>query len=88
MCLRPSWQCHGHGLELLWKLETGLRLLCERTHLRLHGIEGAHGKMLLRLDDAHVDVLLMCSGNLLLVLLKDFNLLLYGELFHCVGKGR
>ena len=86
MRLGSGWQCHGHWLEMLWKLETGLRLLCERCHLCLHGVEGAHGKLLLRLNDAHVDVLLMCSGNLLLMLLEDLNLLLYGKLFHCVAK--
>ena len=34
-------------------------------------------------DHAHVDILLVCSLNLLLLLLKQLYLLLYSQLFHC-----
>ena len=37
-------------------------------------------------DHAHVDILLMGSLNLLLLLLKQFNLLLDSKLFHCDRK--
>ena len=36
-------------------------------------------------DHAHIHVLLMSSLYLLLLLLKQLNLLLYRELFHCVA---
>lgn len=39
-------------------------------------------ELLLRLDHAQVDILLVCCGNLLLLLLEDFNLLCDGELLH------
>jgi len=40
-------------------------------------------ELLLRLDHAHVDILLVCGSNLLLLLLEDFDLLCNGELLHC-----
>jgi hypothetical protein len=39
-------------------------------------------KWLLGLQQSHVNVLLMRSGNLLLLLLQQLNLLLNSELFH------
>jgi hypothetical protein len=39
-------------------------------------------QMLLRLDHAHVHILLVCSSDLLLLLLQDLDLLCDGELFH------
>jgi hypothetical protein len=51
--------------------------------LTLHLSEGLVGKLLLGLDHAQVHVLLMGCGNLLLLLLKEFNLLGEGELLHC-----
>jgi hypothetical protein len=38
--------------------------------------------MLLGLNHAQIYVLLVCGRNLLLLLLKHLNLLLYSELFH------
>lgn len=40
-------------------------------------------KLLLWLDHAHVNILLVCCSDLLLLLLKDFDLLGDGELLHC-----
>jgi len=48
-------------------------------HLALH-LEVA--ELLLRLDHAHVNILLVRCGNLLLLLLEDLDLLCDGELFH------
>ncbi len=41
--------------------------------------------MLRRWDHAHVHILLVGSLNLLLLLLKQFDLLLDRKLFHCLG---
>ena len=49
-------------------------------HLALH-LEVA--ELLLRLDHAHIDVLLVGCSNLLLLLLEDLNLLCNSKLFHC-----
>lgn len=38
--------------------------------------------MLLRLNHAQIDVLLVCSRDLLLLLLQELDLLLYSKLFH------
>lgn len=40
-------------------------------------------QLLLLWDHAHVDVLLVGSGNLLLLLLQELDLLLQSQLFHC-----
>jgi hypothetical protein len=53
--------------------------------LTLHLSEGLVGKLLLGLDHAQVHILLMGCGNLLLLLLKEFNLLGEGELLHHQG---
>jgi hypothetical protein len=51
--------------------------------LTLHLSKGLVGELLLGLDHAQVDILLMGCGNLLLLLLKEFNLLGESELLHC-----
>ena len=53
----------------------------EALHLRLKLLE-LGGQLLLLWNHAHVDVLLMSGSNLLLLLLKHFNLLLKSKLFH------
>lgn len=50
--------------------------------LTLHLSEGLVGELLLGLDHAQVYILLVGRGNLLLLLLKEFNLLGESELFH------
>jgi hypothetical protein len=52
-------------------------------HLTLHLGEGLIGELLLGLDHAQIDVLLVGCSDLLLLLLKKFNLLGEGELLHC-----
>lgn len=51
-------------------------------HLTLHLGKGLVGELLLGLDHAQVDVLLVGCSNLLLLLLKEFDLLGESELFH------
>jgi len=51
--------------------------------LALHLGKGLVGELLLGLNHAQVDILLMSCGNLLLLLLKKFNLLSESELLHC-----
>lgn len=58
---------HGH-LALV-------HLLARIVGTRLHGL-------LLR-DHSHIDILLMCSSDLLLLLLEELDLLLQSKLFHC-----
>lgn len=75
---------HGHIHMLLRHLLRELICICVRGdigHLPLH-LEVA-GKVLLRLDHAHVDILLVRRSNLLLLLLQNFDLLGDGQLFHC-----
>ena len=50
-------------------------------HLSLHLKVGTR-KVLLRLYHAHVNILLVCCSDLLLLLLKDLDLLGNGEMFH------
>ena len=84
-----SWCTHGdcemllllHLLHLLGELVV-VDLGRDIGHLALH-LEVA--ELLLRLDHAHVDILLVRRGNLLLLLLEDFDLLCNGELFHYTG---
>jgi hypothetical protein len=45
-------------------------------------LEGLHLAQLLRLQQAHVNILLVRGSNLLLLLLEQLNLLLNGQLFH------
>ena len=54
----------------------------EVLHLALQLLELV-GQLLLLWDDAHVDVLLVGGGDLLLLLLEHFDLLGEGELLHC-----
>lgn len=44
--------------------------------------ETANLAQLLWLQEPHVNILLMCSCDLLLLLLKQFDLLLYCQLLH------
>lgn len=46
--------------------------------------ETANLVQLLGLQETHVNILLVCSCDLLLLLLKQFNLLLYCQLLHCL----
>jgi hypothetical protein len=68
---------------LLLELElVGVGREVEVLHLALQLLELV-GQLLLLWDDAHVDVLLVGGGDLLLLLLKHFDLLGEGELLHC-----
>ena len=84
---RLGWCAHRDSEVLLLLLHL-LHLLGELVvvdlgrdigHLALH-LEVA--ELLLRLDHAHVHILLMRCGNLLLLLLENLDLLCDGELFH------
>ena len=52
-------------------------------HLLLYRVAAAGCKMLSRRYHAHVHILLVGSLDLLLLLLKQFDLLLDCKLFHC-----
>jgi hypothetical protein len=67
-------------LLLLRKLE-GVDLGVHTTHVATL-LESVNLAQLLRLQQSHVYVLLVCSSNLLLLLLKQLDLLLNGQLFH------
>lgn len=67
-------------LLLLRKLE-GVDLGVHTTHVATL-LESVNLAQLLRLQQSHVYVLLVCSCNLLLLLLKQLDLLLNGQLFH------
>jgi len=45
-------------------------------------------QLLLRLNHTEVDILLMRGSNLLLLLLKEFDLLCEGKLLHCKSVSR
>lgn len=47
------------------------------------GLKRGHLAQLLGLQQPHANVLLVCCGNLLLLLLEQLDLLLDGQLFHC-----
>ena len=51
--------------------------------LALHLGEGLVGELLLGLNHTQVDILLVGRGDLLLLLLKELNLLSESELLHC-----
>jgi hypothetical protein len=69
-------------LKLVGELECRLR--GNVRHLLLKGVKGVwRGQVLSWWDHPHIDILLMCSLYLLLLLLKQLDLLLYGKLFHC-----
>lgn len=79
----------AHGTRQLQMLLLLLWLLRELEgvvagNLTLHLGEGLIGELLLGLDHAQVDVLLVGCSDLLLLLLKEFNLLGESELLHCV----
>lgn len=65
----------------LLKLEV-VRMWGYILHLTLHAILPSW-KLLLRLDHAHAHILLVRRSNLLLLCLKNFNLLRDGKLLHC-----
>jgi hypothetical protein len=67
-------------LLLLRKLE-GVDLGVHTSHVATL-LESVNLAQLLRLQQSHVYVLLVCSCNLLLLLLKQLDLLLNGQLFH------
>lgn len=71
-------------LALLQLLESVVVLLgdLEVLHLTLKLLI-LGGKLLLLRDHAHVDILLVGCGNLLLLCLQHFNLLSELELLHC-----
>ena len=73
-----------HWLHLLGELVV-VDLGRDIGHLAWH-LEVA--ELLLRLDHAHVDILLVRRGNLLLLLLEDLDLLCNGELLHCRAISR
>ena len=78
---------HRHSEMLLRHLLGELELVCVGRHIRHLSLHlKISGKVLLGLDHAHVDILLVCCSNLLLLLLKYFNLLGDGELFHCTNS--
>lgn len=72
---------HG-GILLLWKLvgELEARLRRHVGHSRLERVEAALGTKLPRRHHAHVHVLLLCSLELLLLLLQHLDLLLESHL--------
>jgi hypothetical protein len=68
---------HGYAKMLLRHLLGELKVVCMGRcigHLSLHLKVGTR-KVLLWLNHAHVNILLMSCGNLLLLLLEDFDLL-------------
>lgn len=70
-------------LKLLWKLKS----VCMRRHighLSLYGAKNIRAwEVLLWLNHAKIDILLVGSGNLLLLLLKSLDLRSKSKLFHC-----
>jgi hypothetical protein len=70
-------------LGLLRELESGgVRGYVEVLHLALQLLELV-GKLLLLRDHSHVNILLVCGSDLLLLLLEHFDLLGQSQLFHC-----
>ena len=68
-------------LHLIGKLEVAL---WDILHLLLlYGIAAARSQVLGGGNHAHVDILLVGSLDLLLLLLKQFDLLLNSKLLHC-----
>lgn len=84
------WCVHGNSKLLLPLLRVLLLRKLEGVDLRRDTTHGTTGRecvdlaQLLRLEQTHVHVLLVCSSDLLLLLLKQLDLLLNGKLFHCV----
>jgi hypothetical protein len=77
-----GWRGHVLLLRLLvGELEASLWR--HIGHRWLQGIEGSSGRHALVLGyHAHVGVLLLCSLEVLLLLLQQLDLLLYSKLFH------
>lgn len=75
MCGWLRWCVHRHSklllLKLLWELE-GIRM---RGHVRKLALHCKVWNLLLRRHHAHVDVLLVLSGDMLLLLLQQLDLL-------------
>lgn len=69
-------------LSALRELEC-IHLLWGDTAHRGTGLKRGHLAQLLGLQQPHVNVLLVCRSNLLLLLLEQLDLLLDGQLFHC-----
>ena len=69
-------------LSLLLRELESIYLGVDTTHVATL-LESVNLAQLLGLQQSHVYVLLVCSCNLLLLLLKQLNLLLNGQLFHC-----
>lgn len=68
-------------LSALRELEC-IHLLWGDTAHRGTGLKRGHLAQLLGLQQPHVNVLLVCRSNLLLLLLEQLDLLLDGQLFH------
>lgn len=69
-------------LRLLWELEgRRIRSYVEILHLALQLLE-LIGELLLLRDHTHVNILLVCGSDLLLLLLEHFDLLCQSQLFH------
>ena len=72
-----------HLLLLLWELEGGrVGRNVEILHLALQLLELIRELLLLRYH-SHVDILLVCGSDLLLLLLQHLYLLSKSELLHC-----
>lgn len=69
-------------LSALRELEC-IHLLWGDTAHRGTGLKRGHLAQLLGLQQPHVNVLLVCRSNLLLLLLEQLDLLLDSQLFHC-----
>lgn len=81
---RLGWGVHGNTEVLL----THLLLELVVVHLgryvgHLAGLHLEVAQLLLWLDHAHVHILLVRGGDLLLLLLEYLDLLCNGKLFHC-----
>lgn len=76
-CCWGNWKAPPTTMLLLGELESIVV-----GHLALHLGEGLVGELLLGLDHAQVNVLLVRCSNLLLLLLKEFDLLGESELLH------
>jgi hypothetical protein len=84
LCGSAHWSIHL--LLLLRHLIGELECALGRQILHLLGLDrvvSAGGQMLGWRDHAHIDVLLVGSLDLLLLLLKQLDLLLDRQLFHC-----
>jgi hypothetical protein len=85
--LRGRIHRHSHLLLHLGELETLSGLWGHVCHgcLALNG-RVARKPLQWLLNHAHVDILLMCGSDLLLLLLEQLDLLLKSQLFHHEGR--